>query len=331
MPTWENDPALYRRRLRAELRKVREHAGLSHKQVAAEMDWSPSKLSRIEAGTVAVSTNDLRVLLGLYQVTDKTRFDELIDIARRARERSPWWHKYRDVASPELLQLCAYESSARVLRNFEPLLMPGLLQTEAYARELLGYLRGSKDQHRIDGLVALRMQRQELLNTQDERSQHFLMDEAVIRRVVGGPAVMRKQLLQLKESMHRPNITIGVIPYEHGMYRGLRVPYVVYEFDELKDGATLYLENPAGESVAAEDTELPEGDEGIPNPTIYLEIFFELEHVTNDKDTEALIDDALAALDRSARRRPQLDLREVEAATTINVQAATDPTSADGS
>lgn len=331
MPTWENDPALYRRRLRSELRRVRETAGLSHKQVAVEMDWSPSKLSRIEAGTVAVSTNDLRVLLGLYQVTEKGRFNELIDVARRARERSPWWHKYRNVASSALLALCGYESSARVLRNFEPLLVPGLLQTDAYARELLQFLRGSKDQRRIDGLVALRMQRQELLAMQDGRSQHFLLDEAVIRRVVGGPSVMRKQLLQLKEAMQLPSVTLGIVPFEHGMYRGLRVPYVVYEFEDLQDETILYLEDPGGESVSVEEAEPPEGDEGTPNPTIYLEVFFELEHVTNDKDTEALLDDALAALDRSSRRRSQINARTTAEPTAIELSDETASTSSGGS
>lgn len=318
----ENDPALYRRRLRSELRKTREEAGLSHREVTAEMDWSPSKLSRIEAGTVTVSTNDLRALLRLYRVAEHNKVDELIDTARKARERSPWWQPYRHVASSELLALCGYESSARVLRNFEPVVLPGLLQTEAYARELLMFLPGPKDQRRFEDLVSLRLQRQELLTVQDGRSQHFLIDEATIRRMVGGPIVMRKQLLRLKEAMQHPGITIGIVPFDHGMYRGLRVPYVVFEFADPHDETILYLEDPALESVFFEESNQPEGDEGVPNPGIYLEVFFELEHATNEADTEALLDDALASVERLAHRRSQqLDVRGPSTVTLTDPSA----------
>jgi transcriptional regulator with XRE-family HTH domain len=298
----ENDPALYRRRLRSELRKIREETGLSHREVTSEMDWSPSKLSRIEAGTVAVSTNDLRALLNLYQVTDRGKAAELVDIARKARERSPWWHQYRNVASAELISLCGYESSAKVLRNFEPLMLPGLLQTEGYARELLRHLRGSKDPRRIDALVSLRLHRQELLAEKADRRQHFLIDEAAIRRVIGGPAVMQKQLHRLRDAMHSPSITINIIPFSLGMYRGLRVPYVIYEFEDPQDETILYLEDPAQESVYFEEPGQPEGDEGAQTPAVYLEIFFELEHVVSEAETTAILDDAIDQLTRTPQR-----------------------------
>jgi transcriptional regulator with XRE-family HTH domain len=296
---FDNDPALYRRRLRSELRKIREKSGLSHREVTQEMDWSPSKLSRIEAGTVAVSTNDLRALLSLYQVAERDTVTELVDIARKARERSPWWSKYRDVASSELISLCGYESSARVLRNFEPLLVPGLLQTEEYSRALLNFLRGSKDPRRIDALVSLRLHRQELLLSTDGRSQHFLIDEAAVRRVVGGPTIMRGQLLRLREYMQHANTTVRIIPFDHGMYRGLRVPYVLFEFEDPQDENILYLENAAQESVFFEEVGQPEGDEGLQTPGIYLEMFFELEHVVTEEETVAILDDAIASLSGS--------------------------------
>jgi transcriptional regulator with XRE-family HTH domain len=300
----DNDPALYRRRLRSELRKIREETGLSHREVTSEMDWSPSKLSRIEAGTVAVSTNDLRALLNLYQVTDRGKVTDLVDIARKARERSPWWSQYRNVASAELISLCGYESSARVLRNFEPLLLPGLLQTEEYARALFRHLRGSKDPRRIDALVSLRLHRQELLADRDDRSQHFLIDEAAIRRVIGGPAVMQKQLRRLKGAMRNPGTTIRIVPFSLGMYRGLRVPYVIFEFEDPQDETILYLENPAQESVFLEEAGQPEGDEGVQTPGIYLEMFFELEHVVSEAETIAILDDAI---DRLATAPPRTD------------------------
>src|SRR5579862_9233916 len=120
-------PAVQRRRLRAELRRARLDAGLTQEQVAAAMDWSLSKLIRIENGSVGISTNDLKVLLDHYGVVADNQVEELIVLARAARERS-WWSTYHDVAPPRLLQFIEYQTEAIITRSFEPLLIPGLLQ-----------------------------------------------------------------------------------------------------------------------------------------------------------------------------------------------------------
>ncbi len=130
------DPAILRRRLRSELRKARDTAGMTQRDVAVAMDWSQSKLIRIESGAVNISTNDLRALLGHYSV-DSDRSNALVDIARAAREPTPW-SIYKDVATPEYIAFLGYEASASIIRNFEPLLVPGLLQTEEYARTVIG-------------------------------------------------------------------------------------------------------------------------------------------------------------------------------------------------
>src|ERR1700689_4204887 len=129
-------PAVQRRRLRAELRKARLEAGLTQDQVAVAMDWSLSKLIRIENGSVGISTNDLKAILRLYKIVEADRTSDLVALARAARERS-WWSVYRDVAPPRLLQLIEYEAASFITRNFQPLLVPGLLQTEDYARAVL--------------------------------------------------------------------------------------------------------------------------------------------------------------------------------------------------
>jgi transcriptional regulator with XRE-family HTH domain len=291
------DPSLYRRRLRAELRRAREVAVMTQRDVADAMDWSLSKLIRIETGTVTITTNDLRALLAHYGITGQERVDALIDTARKSRERSAWWTRFRSVVSPELLAFLGYESSAKAIRNFEPLLVPGLLQTDEYARDLLTYLRGPKDPDRIEALVRLRMERQEMLGAEGAPVTYFLMDEAVIRRVVGGPQVMRRQLLRLKEIAELPNVTIGVVPFDQGMYRGLRVPYVLFEFENPLDDDILYMENPESETVIVEEV-TEEGDPGVPTPAIYLGLFWELEQATNRVRTTTLIDDALDALER---------------------------------
>jgi transcriptional regulator with XRE-family HTH domain len=269
---------------------------MTQRDVADAMDWSLSKLIRIETGTVTITTNDLRALLAHYGINEPDRVEALIDTARKSRERSAWWTRFRSSVSPEMLAFLGYESSAKAIRNFEPLLMPGLLQTEDYARDLFAYLRGPKDPSRIESLIRLRMERQEIFSAENPPQTYFLMDEAVIRRVVGGPHVMRRQLLRLKELAQLPQVSIGVVPFDIGMYRGLRVPYVLFEFENPQDDNILYLENPEGESVIAEDV-TEEGDPGVPTPAIHLELFWELEQTATSEQTAALIDDALQALE----------------------------------
>ena len=259
---------------------------------------------------VTITTNDLRALLSYYKITDQGVVDYLVETARKSRERSAWWAEFKDIATPELLVMCGYESSARVIRNFEPLLVPGLLQTEEYAASVYEKVRGSKDPRRLEGLVKLRLQRQEMLNADGQYSPslHFIMDEAAIHRVVGGPAVMRKQLRRLKELAERPNVTIRVVPFTHGMYRGLRVPYVVFEYDDPQDETILYLENPQGETVISEQNAPPsDEDEGVATPAIYLEMFWELEQAASMEDTQIILDRAISGL--SAPSMSTLDLR----------------------
>jgi len=285
------DPTVHRRRLRSELRKARELAGLTQRDVAREMDWSLSKLIRIETGAVSIATNDLRALLALYEITDRQRIDALIEVARASRERS-WWSTYKDLVSQEYLAFLGYESSASVIRNFEPLLVPGLLQTEEYAREVLGVLQGP-DVSKIDKLVELRTQRQELLERKEPPSLHFILDEAVIRRIVGDPDVTRRQLNHLREVASRPEITIRVVPFSQGIYPGLRVPYVLFEFPLPEDEDILYIENPQGEMIIREGT--PDEPEGTP-PVVHLGIFWQLEQISPKENTLPAIDDALARL-----------------------------------
>src|ERR1700753_2695944 len=128
-------PVVQRRRLGGGPRRARLETGLTQDQVASAMDWSLSKLIRIENGTVTISTNDLKAVLAHYKITDEDRTANFLALARGARERS-WWSNYRDVASPRLLQLIEYEAASIITRNFQPLLVPGLLQTKEYARNV---------------------------------------------------------------------------------------------------------------------------------------------------------------------------------------------------
>ena len=128
-------PVVQRRRLRTELRRARLDADLTQEQVATAMDWSLSKLIRIENGTVGISTNDLKAILAHYKITDDRHTAEMLALSRGARERS-WWSAYRD-SSPRLIQLIEYESASFIIRNFQPMLIPGLLQTGEYAATMI--------------------------------------------------------------------------------------------------------------------------------------------------------------------------------------------------
>jgi transcriptional regulator with XRE-family HTH domain len=247
-----SSPVVHRRRLRTELRKARQEAQLTQEQVAEAMDWSLSKVIRIENGTVGISTNDLKALLRHYKVTDAGRTDEFVALARAGRERS-WWSGYREVVPQSLLQLIGYESAGLVRRDFETLFVPGLLQTEEYARTIIMEVDGPT--RHLDTLVEIRMKRQELLDRVDPPWLFFILDEAVVRRQVGGKAVMRRQIRRLVEMADRPKVTVEVVPFTAGGHPGLKGPFVIIEFPDPEDDDVLYLPNAQGDVVSRD---LPE-------------------------------------------------------------------------
>ena len=233
---------IQRGRLTRELRRIRKDAGMTQDQVAAEMEWSLSKLIRIEGGGVSISISDLRSLLALYQITDEGQVAELVDLARAARQRA-WFTAYRDITSPQYVTFVGYEAAASIVRQFEPTLIPGQLQTEEYARAVT--LEYAAD--RVDKLVEVRIRRQELLE-EPRRQFFFILDEAVIRRQVGAPTnpgVMRRQLRSLVESARQPNITIEIVPFSAGVHPGMKGPFTLLEFPG-DDEDVLYLENARG-------------------------------------------------------------------------------------
>jgi transcriptional regulator with XRE-family HTH domain len=248
-------PAVQRRRLRTELRRARQEAGLTQDQVSAALEMSLSKVIRIEAGTVGVSANDIRALLGLYHVDDPDEVDNLLTLARAGRER-PWQSAYRDVASPRLLQFIELEAPASISRNFQPLMIPGLLQTEEYARIMLSQLKTGLPDKGVDSLVEVRMRRQELIDRQDSPLLFFILDEAATRRLVGGRDVMRGQLRRLTELAARPRITIEVVPFSAGAHEGMQGSFVIQEFPDPNDDDLLYQEGPEGELISRDDPEL---------------------------------------------------------------------------
>jgi transcriptional regulator with XRE-family HTH domain len=239
-----------RRRLRVELKRMRTTADLTQRDVAEALYWSPSKVIRIESGQVGISVTDLRALAGLYGLTDERELAALTQLAQGSR-RQPF-SEYRDVLQPDVLKFYGYQASASLLRQVEPLLVPGLLQTEEYTRALLRASRVA--QERVERIVEIRRERQALLD-QTERPEFFMMlGETVLRQAVGGPDVMKAQLQHLLALAERDRVSIRVLPFELGAHEALNGPFVHLEFPDPADPDVVFLEHSRGTSTFSDDS-----------------------------------------------------------------------------
>jgi transcriptional regulator with XRE-family HTH domain len=251
-------PLMLRRRLRTELLTARTKKGLTQQQVAEAMDWSLSKMNRIEQAKTGISINDLRALLSLYDVTNKSQSEQLIGMARQAKQ-SPWWpRRFSEVASKELLELINYESAASAIRQFETSFVPGILQTEDYASAVLRVFHGENSApERVDALVDLRTRRRDLLSSDNAPKFSFLLDESVIHRLVGSPSVMGEQLESLVKVAELPNIMLQIVPFSAGLHPGMKGPFEVVEFDDAPDENIVFIERPGG-SLISDDSKTVE-------------------------------------------------------------------------
>jgi transcriptional regulator with XRE-family HTH domain len=246
---------MLRRRLRNELRTARLDKDLTQEQVATAMDWSLSKMNRIEKAKTGISTNDLKALLPLYGITDKKRTDDLIALARAATQ-PPWWQGFKDVAPTTLLELIDYEFAASAISQFEPTLVPGILQTEKYAEAVLRVFHGEgSSAERVTALVDLRTRRRDLLESVGAPKFSFLLDEPVIRRPAGSPAIMSRQLMHLVSLADLPNVTIRVVPFTAGLHPGLKGAFKVIEFADEPDENVAFLEGPRADTVSDDPEE----------------------------------------------------------------------------
>jgi transcriptional regulator with XRE-family HTH domain len=243
------DPTVQRRRLRVELRRARSNARFTQKQVADDLGWSPSKLLRIENGQVGISQTDLRALLDHYGVSDPEQIKTLTEMAQQGRKQQTW-SQYRDVLLPDFMAYLSYEGSASLLRQSDPLLVPGLLQTEEYARAV-NYAFASQDmtEHDLERQTEARLLRQAILERDDPPEMFFILDESVVRRWVGtkpGDAkIMVRQLKRLQELNEYPRITIQVLPFARGFHFGMQGGFTMLEFPDPEDDELLFLDNRA--------------------------------------------------------------------------------------
>ncbi len=239
------------RQVAAELRTLREQADMSGAEVAKLMGMSPSKISRIETGVTGLQIEDVAALLGLYKVPASTR-DELLDLVRRSEERG-WWT--RQPGLPQLWRsLIDFEAKATRVQNYEALVVPGLLQTAEYARAIIQGVAPTVSEVELDNLVAARMARQAVLTRANAPQFFAVVDEGALRRPVGEPGVMRRQLAHLIGAAERPHVTLRVVPLAAGAHAGLRGPFMILEFAE--EPALVFLENHSTVLFLEEETDL---------------------------------------------------------------------------
>lgn len=243
----DQGPVVQSAQLRGELVRLRKESGLTQEQVAADLEWSPSKLIRVEGGRSSITKVDLDALLAKYGVTSESTRERLQTLNRGARERA-WWDSYREGNSSTYLNYVGFEAGAAFIRQFQSGFLPGLLQTADYAEAVTV---NSVDAIRVAAIVGLRLKRQsELAQREPRPRQYYVVDEAVIRRRVGiakDPAIMPTQLRSIADAAERDDlITVRVIPFEAGAHRGLSGPFTLLEFEGgLPD--VLYIDAGRGE------------------------------------------------------------------------------------
>lgn len=251
-----------RRRLAAELRRLRHESEKSIEDVAATLGWQPSKLSRIENRQVGISTADLRKLLVAYKVEDQAYREQLTDMARRATERG-WWQSFSsDVVPTALANLIGLETEARTIRSYEPELVPGLLQTEAYARAIMRAWQPSWTAAEIDRRVDIRLARQDVLRQAGPLPQvNCIINESVLRRTVGGNEVMHEQIEMLAKERDPANVTVQVLSFNSGAHPAMAGPFQILTFHDPGDLGIVHLETALTAMTLEQPEELRRYDE----------------------------------------------------------------------
>lgn len=273
------DATVQRRILSKALRSQRERAGLTQHEAAGRLDWSQSKLIRIETGGQGLSVTDLKAMLELYQVTDAGITSDLMMAARGSRGLS-WWHQYRDIVSPQFAQYLGHEDIASSFRIFSSFLIPGLLHTEEYASALLDAFQEPERTLRI---VRLRLERQKRLLANPELDFKFIINQEALYRWIGGPDAMRRQLQHLLDISRQPNISIQIVPFTAGAHPGLGGSFIMIDIAAAND-SMVFLESVGGDKLIKDDPD---------NIAKHGEYFKRLDHLSLPSGRAAALLEAL--------------------------------------
>jgi len=244
-------PTLRRRQVGIQLRRLREAAGVTIDQVAEQLECSASKISRIETGQTGVTPRDVRDMAAVYGVPVEEA-ELLLRFAREARQKG-WWQLYGTVLTSAYVGL---EAAADSVRSYEALVVPGLLQTEDYARAMIRTGRPDIDTEEAEKRVRVRMNRQSLLTQDDPIDLWIVLDEAVLHRPVGGRAVTRNQFDHLVRTADLPNVTLQVLPFATGPHAGMDGTFTILLYEESAGQNLVFVSNAAGGLFLEKEEEL---------------------------------------------------------------------------
>ncbi|MET8253636.1 helix-turn-helix transcriptional regulator [Micromonospora sp. NPDC005197] len=234
-------PTVLRMLLGAQLRRLRESSGVTREGAGWEIRSSESKISRMELGRVGFKERDVSDLLTLYGVSDEGERAALLKLARDANSPG-WWHRYGDVLPSWFQSYLGLEAAAALIRSYEVQFVPGLLQTREYARAVVLLGHGGAGAAEIDRRVELRMQRQQLLHRDNPPQLWAVVDEAALRRPIGGAEVMREQLVALIEATKSPTIRLQVIPFAAGGHAAAGGAFTILRFGDQELPDIVYIE-----------------------------------------------------------------------------------------
>jgi len=259
-------PAIARRLVRLALREARQAKRLTQSDVAEAMEWSLSKIMRIESGEVTINPIDLRALLPVVGINDSARVEGLIQAAKVARRRREWWDEpgRRELLTPAMIQLMQYEAEANISRHFFTLTVPGRLQTPAYAAAIMSSFRDDIPADVIEARLDARMRRREqYLNRKPPLRTYLLLDASVLLRQFGGPRVLGEQLLDLSRCIKESGLMVRVVPFEGNPPIPMLGTYeILYLGEEAEEQAIMYRETYLADEVV-EDIEKIRRHRGI--------------------------------------------------------------------
>ncbi|MEU7022150.1 helix-turn-helix transcriptional regulator [Streptomyces sp. NPDC046203] len=233
------NPTVRRRRLGQELRRLREAKNMTAEQVAERLLVSQSKISRLENGRRSISQRDVRDLCGVYEVEDERLVDSLMQMAKDSRQQG-WWHAFGDIPYSVYIGL---ETDAESLRVYEPQIIPGLLQTHAYAEAVIAGALPESTPTDIEKRVQVRTRRQERIRNNERPLRLWVViDEAALHRQIGSRRLMAEQLEHLAEQSSLPHVTVQVLPFHMGAHPGISGHYAILEFPDTSDSSVVYIE-----------------------------------------------------------------------------------------
>ncbi|MGI5456728.1 helix-turn-helix domain-containing protein [Streptomyces sp. CA-249302] len=227
--------------LGSQLRRLREARGITREAAGYSIRASESKISRMELGRVSFKTRDVEDLLTLYGITDEVERTSLLSLAREANVAG-WWHSYSDVLPSWFPTYVGLEGAASLIRAYEVQFVHGLLQTEAYARAVVKRGMKGASTAEIEKRVAVRLERQKYLVSENAPDFHIVLDEAALRRPYGDREVMRGQLQHLIEVSTHPNVRLQIMPFGFGGHSGESGAFTILSFTESDLTDVVYLE-----------------------------------------------------------------------------------------